>query len=169
MTSCATNGTKSKILWNRRYRGRSCCRQCFDYLLHTTSLSSSGAIFRLSMHPHTDQPFDATPKSLQAIGLGDVIQMAHHAMSSRVLDAVLESETVPKAAKRKLVMTFLGRYHDLVDDRIGSRVGDRCWAYADPYLKVRSLPSIIPFRIRWTKAGIVSAYVRGNRRRSRGR
>ena len=57
--------------------------------------------------------------------------------SSRVLDAVLESDTVPKTAKRKFVMTFIGHYHVLVDDRIGSRVGDRCWASADPYLKVR--------------------------------
>ena len=69
--------------------------------------------------------------------LEDVIKMAHHATSSRVLDAVLESETVPKTAKRNFVMSFLGQYHVLVDDRIGSRVGDRCWAFADPYLKVR--------------------------------
>jgi nucleolar protein 9 len=35
-------------------------------------------------------------------------------------------------------MSFIGHYHVLVDDRIGSRVGDRCWAFADPYLRVRS-------------------------------
>ncbi|TFY50803.1 hypothetical protein EVG20_g11321 [Dentipellis fragilis] len=36
-------------------------------------------------------------------------------------------------------MTFIGHYPELVDDRIGSRVGDRCWAAADPYLKVRPI------------------------------
>jgi len=34
-------------------------------------------------------------------------------------------------------MSLIGHFHTLVDDRIGSRVGDRCWAFADPYLKVR--------------------------------
>ncbi|KAM5532714.1 hypothetical protein V8D89_013606 [Ganoderma adspersum] len=82
--------------------------------------------------------------SLQEMCLDDVVKMAHHATSSRVLDAVLESETVPKTAKRKFVMSFLGKYHVLVDDRIGSRVGDRCWAFADPYLKEKIARSLIP-------------------------
>lgn len=81
------------------------------------------------------------------MSLDDLIQMAHHPTSSRVLDAVLESETVPKTAKRKFVMTFIGHYHVLVDDRIGSRVGDRCWASADPYLKV-CVPHILSFIVR---------------------
>ena len=34
-------------------------------------------------------------------------------------------------------MDFIGSYHVLVDDRIGSHVVDRCWEYADTYLKVR--------------------------------
>jgi len=32
----------------------------------------------------------------------------------------------------------------LVDDRIGSRVGDRCWTFADPYLKEKIARSLIP-------------------------
>ncbi|KAG8813556.1 Nucleolar protein 9, partial [Serendipita sp. 401] len=32
----------------------------------------------------------------------------------------------------------------LVDDRIGSRVGDRCWIHADPYLKEKIARSLIP-------------------------
>lgn len=76
-------------------------------------------------------------KSLQAIGVDELVQMAYHVTSSRVLDAVLESPTVLHKDKRKFVMTFIGHYHLLVDDRIGSRVGERCWAFADPYLKVR--------------------------------
>ena len=83
------------------------------------------------------------PCSLQAMSIDQLIEMAHHPTSSRVLDAVLESSTVPFKAKRKFVMSFIGHYHVLVDDRIGSRVGDRCWAAADPYLKAsRSLLSV---------------------------
>ncbi|KAI0771524.1 ARM repeat-containing protein [Trametes elegans] len=82
--------------------------------------------------------------SLQAIGTDEVIKMAHNATSSRVLDAVLESPTVPHKDKGKFVMTFLGHYHILADDRIGSRVAERCWAFADTYLKEKIARSVIP-------------------------
>lgn len=39
-------------------------------------------------------------------------------------------------------MSFIGHYHALVDDRIGSRVGDRCWAFADPYLREKIARSL---------------------------
>lgn len=62
--------------------------------------------------------------------------MGQDATSSRVFDVLLQSPTVPHKEKRKFVMNFIGHYHLLVDDRIGSRVGDNCWAFADTYLKV---------------------------------
>jgi len=46
------------------------------------------------------------------------------------------------------VLRLVGHFHELVDDRIGSRVGDRLWAGSDPYLKVgprqqsHSMPSV---------------------------
>lgn len=70
------------------------------------------------------------------------IKIAHNASGSRVYDVLLESSTVPSKAKRQFVMDFIGHYHLLVDDRIGSRVGDRCWAYADTYLKVSQCPVV---------------------------
>jgi nucleolar protein 9 len=66
----------------------------------------------------------------------ELLAVAHHPTSSRILDAYLESPEVPFKAKRQLVTPFIGHFHQLVDDRIGSRIGDRCWAFADPYLKV---------------------------------
>ena len=33
-------------------------------------------------------------------------------------------------------MDFIGHYDVLVDDKLGSRVVDRCWAFCDTYLKV---------------------------------
>lgn len=62
--------------------------------------------------------------------------MGHDATSSRVFDVLLQSPAVPHKEKRKFVMNFIGHYHTLVDDRIGSRVGDNCWAFADTYFKV---------------------------------
>jgi nucleolar protein 9 len=53
-----------------------------------------------------------------------------------VLDAALESPTVSLRSRKRLVISFIGQFHLLVDDRIGSRVADRCLAAADPYLKV---------------------------------
>ncbi|KAI0751271.1 ARM repeat-containing protein [Daedaleopsis nitida] len=97
------------------------------------------AMLRLSA-PHNDVVLD----SIQALSLDELTVMAHHPTSSRVLDAVLDSPTVPFKAKRKFVMAFISHYHILVDDRIGSRVGDRCWASADPYLKEKIARSLIP-------------------------
>ena len=65
-------------------------------------------------------------------------------IGSRVIDTLLDSETVPSKAKRKLMLSLIGRYHELADDRIGSRVCDRCWATADPYLKEKIARSLMP-------------------------
>ena len=69
----------------------------------------------------------------------DLISLAHDVTGSRVLDVVLTSPTVGFKDRRRFVTHFIGHYHKLVDDRIGSRVGDNCWAFADPYLRVRSV------------------------------
>jgi nucleolar protein 9 len=65
-------------------------------------------------------------------------------MGSRVFDALLDSPTVPAKMKRQFVMDFIGNYHILVDDKLGSRVGDRCWAFCDTYLKEKIARSLIP-------------------------
>ena len=66
----------------------------------------------------------------------DLIATAHDVTGSRVLDVIFTSPTVAFKDQRKFVTHFIGHYHELVDDRIGSRVGDNCWAFADPYLRV---------------------------------
>ncbi|KAI6128416.1 armadillo-type protein [Pisolithus croceorrhizus] len=82
--------------------------------------------------------------SIASLPMQDLLALSHHATSSRVLDAVLESPTIPFKAKRRLVMSMIGHYHELVDDRIGSRIGDRFWAFADPYLREKIVRSIMP-------------------------
>ncbi|KAJ7047787.1 hypothetical protein C8F04DRAFT_1060117 [Mycena alexandri] len=82
--------------------------------------------------------------SLNSLSPEEMLAIAHHAISSRVLDALLDSPTVPLKVKRQYVLSSIGRYHLLVDDRIGSRVGDRCWAFSDTYLKEKIARSLIP-------------------------
>ncbi|KAJ4472084.1 armadillo-type protein [Lentinula aciculospora] len=82
--------------------------------------------------------------SLAALDSSELLKFAHNATSSRVLDVLLDSATVPIKAKRTFVQSFIGSYHILVDDRIGSRVGDRCFAFADTYLKEKIARSLIP-------------------------
>lgn len=64
--------------------------------------------------------------------------MAHNSSSSRIYDVLLDSSTIPSKTKRSFVLGFIGHYHQLADDRFGSRIVDRCWNFADTYLKVRS-------------------------------
>ena len=81
-------------------------------------------------------PKDYANNSFNSLSIPDLIAMAHHPTSSRVLDAIFESSTVPHRIRNKFVLRLVGHFHELVDDRIGSRVGDRVWARSDPYLKV---------------------------------
>nr|GAT46208.1 predicted protein [Mycena chlorophos] len=82
--------------------------------------------------------------SLNALPIEETLALATHPISSRVLDALLDSPTVLQKSKHTFVLSLLGHYHTLVDDRIGSRVGDRCWAFSDTYLKEKIARSLIP-------------------------
>lgn len=66
----------------------------------------------------------------------ELLALACNPTGSRVIDAVFESSTVNLRLQKKLVNTFIGQIHLLIDDRIGSRVADRLWIAADLYLKV---------------------------------
>lgn len=81
--------------------------------------------------------------SIEMQPVEELLALAHDKTSSRVLDVVFESPTVTRKSKRALIMAFIGQYHLLVDDKFGSRVGDRCWSNADPYLKVRRLVMVL--------------------------
>ncbi|KAG1739843.1 armadillo-type protein [Suillus paluster] len=76
-------------------------------------------------------------ESITSLPTEDLISLSHNPISSRVIDVLFESET------RAFVMSLIGHYHTLVDDRIGSRVGDRCWAFADTYLREKIARSLI--------------------------
>ncbi|KAA1466051.1 ARM repeat-containing protein [Dentipellis sp. KUC8613] len=108
----------------------------------------AGALLLQSLLRLPDPHNQLVLSSIQSLPMPDLLTIAHHATSSRVLDAVLDASSVPPKAKRTLIMAFIGHYPELVDDRIGSRVGDRCWAAADPYLKEKIARSLIPHETR---------------------
>ncbi|CAE6396407.1 unnamed protein product [Rhizoctonia solani] len=103
-----------------------------------------GAVILQSMLKLSDPHNQRVIQSIHAQSTDDIIGLSRHPVSSRILDAFLDSSTVPLRDKRKFLLGLMGSYHVLVDDRIGSRVGDRCWACADPFLREKIARSILP-------------------------
>ncbi|KAJ7179528.1 armadillo-type protein [Mycena filopes] len=103
-----------------------------------------GAVLLQSLLRLPEPHNQVVSESLNSLSPEEMLAVTHHPISSRVLDALLDSPTVPTKVKRQFVLSFIGSYHLLVDDRIGSRVGDRCWAFSDTYLKEKIARSLIP-------------------------
>lgn len=78
--------------------------------------------------------------SIEALSAEDGLSMTKSPVSSRVFDVLLESSTVPYRSKRALVTAFIGQFHLLVNDRVGSFVAEKLWQAGDPYLRVRCIP-----------------------------
>lgn len=76
--------------------------------------------------------------SLLALPIPRLISLASDPTASRVIDAFLDEDNKAVAYKdrRAFLRNLIGHYQTLSDDRIGSRVAERCWAVADPFLKV---------------------------------
>ncbi|KAK0436046.1 uncharacterized protein EV420DRAFT_1281317 [Desarmillaria tabescens] len=83
--------------------------------------------------------------SILSLPITSLIPLTQHPISSCVLNVFLDSPTVPHKAKRQLVLGFLGHFHELVDDRIGSQVGERCWGWSDMYMKEKIAWSMMDY------------------------
>lgn len=81
--------------------------------------------------------------SINSLGFEGILPLTRDATSSRILDALLSSPTTPPREIRRFLLSLLGHYHTLADDRIGSRVVERCWATADVYLKDKIAASLV--------------------------
>ncbi|KAG8762568.1 Nucleolar protein 9 [Ceratobasidium sp. 423] len=106
--------------------------------------SIQGAVILQSMLKLPDPHNQRVIQSIHAQSTDEILNLSRHPISSRILDAFLDSPSVPLRDKRKFLLSLIGSYHLLVDDRIGSRVGDRCWACADPFLREKIARSILP-------------------------
>ncbi|KAH7343515.1 armadillo-type protein [Rhizoctonia solani] len=110
----------------------------------STEPTVQGAVILQSMLKLSDPHNQPVIQSIHAQSTDEIINLSRHPVSSRVLDAFLDSPSVPLRDKRKFLLSLMGSYHILVNDRIGSRVGDRCWACADPFLREKIARSILP-------------------------
>ncbi|KAG8765077.1 Nucleolar protein 9 [Ceratobasidium sp. 428] len=106
-----------------------------------------GAVLMQSMLKLADPYNQTIIRSIHAQGIENLIKISRNPVSSRVLDIFLDSPSVQMREKRKFLLDIIGHYHILVDDRIGSRVGDRCWQCADPYLKEKIAKSLLPHEV----------------------
>ncbi|KXN83539.1 Nucleolar protein 9 [Leucoagaricus sp. SymC.cos] len=103
-----------------------------------------GSLLLQSLLQLPDPHSQIVTDSIASLSVEERIRLAQHRVSSRVYDALLCSSTIPSKAKRSFILGFIGHYHQLVDDRFGSRVVDRCWDFADTYLKEKIARSLIP-------------------------
>jgi nucleolar protein 9 len=77
-------------------------------------------------------------RSLIAMPMERLIVLGSDPVASRIIDAFLDEDNkaIPYKDRRTFLRTLIGHYQTLADDRIGSRVAERCWLVADPFLKV---------------------------------
>ncbi|KAF8314735.1 ARM repeat-containing protein, partial [Clavulina sp. PMI_390] len=123
------------------------------------NFSTQGVVLLQSMlrvhEPHNQVLLD----SLLSQPIDDLLAIACDPSGSRVLDLLLEPNvsqpsdnpspppsTIPFKARKRLIMRFIesDSFVSLVDDKLGSRIADRCWAVADPYLRERIARTLIP-------------------------
>ncbi|KAG0218462.1 armadillo-type protein [Mortierella sp. GBAus27b] len=56
-------------------------------------------------------------------------------VGSHVIEAFLTSPTINLKVKRKILRSFLGKYHTMALDRFGGHTVDKCWAVSDIEMK----------------------------------
>ncbi|KAI9604653.1 hypothetical protein KEM48_002408 [Puccinia striiformis f. sp. tritici PST-130] len=82
-------------------------------------------------------------KGLAQLPLEVVIGFSRDPIGSRALDALLKSPSITPSVRRHFTMRFLGNFHLLADDRIGSHIAETFWAISDVYLKEKMASSLV--------------------------
>lgn len=116
--------------------GSSCTRRT-----SRSSLTGENALF-ISGLSHLSLTHSPIRRSIAALSFDSLLAITRSATSSRILDVLLTSPTTPPRALRSFIMSLLGHFHTIADDRIGSRVAERCFASADVYLKDKMAQSL---------------------------
>ena len=91
-------------------------------------------------------PGSPVSASLLAVPMDRLLVFTSDPIASRVVDVFLDesNKAIPYKDRRTFLRALIGHYHLLADDRIGSRVADRCWQVADPFLKAQIATSLLP-------------------------
>ncbi|KAI9511254.1 armadillo-type protein [Russula earlei] len=99
--------------------------------------------------------------SIESLSSQELLALAHHPAASRVLDAIIDGTTIPPRSRRTLLRAMEAQFADVIDDRIGARVGARCWAAADPYLKEKLAQALLPHAARLAGSSYARFFTRG--------
>ncbi|KAK7471121.1 Nucleolar protein 9 [Stygiomarasmius scandens] len=110
----------------------------------TSQSSVQGSLLLQSLLKLPETYTQVVIDSFISLDIEERLSIAHDPTASRFLDALLESSTVSAKSKRAFIMSFIGHFHLLADDRIGSRICDRIFTFADTYLKEKIGRSLIP-------------------------
>ncbi|KAH9175142.1 ARM repeat-containing protein [Lactarius sanguifluus] len=123
--------------------------------------TTSGALLVQSLL-HLHAPHNALVlDSIESLQPQELLALTHHPAGSRVLDAVIDGATTPPRARRSLLRALEAHFADVIDDRIGARVGARCWAAADPYLKEKLARALLPHAARLAGSQFARSFTRG--------
>ncbi|KAH9991655.1 ARM repeat-containing protein [Russula compacta] len=128
---------------------------------HRLEPTTTGALLLqslLRLHaPHNALVLD----SIQSLPPQELIALIHHPAASRVIDAIIDGPTIPHRSRRALLRALEVQFADVIDDRIGVRVGARCWAAADPYLKEKFARALLPHAARLASSPHARFFTRG--------
>ncbi|KAH9059317.1 armadillo-type protein [Lactarius vividus] len=123
--------------------------------------TTSGALLMQSLL-HLHAPHNALVlDSIESLQPQELLALTHHPAGSRVLDAIIDGATTPPRARRSLLRALEAHFADVIDDRIGVRVGARCWAAADPYLKEKLARALLPHAARLAGSQFARSFTRG--------
>ncbi|KAI0274347.1 armadillo-type protein [Russula aff. rugulosa BPL654] len=99
--------------------------------------------------------------SIESLTSQELLALTHHPAASRVLDAIIDGPSIPPRSRRALLRAMEAQFVDIIDDRIGVRVGVRCWAVADPYLKEKFARALLPHTARLAGSPYARSFTRG--------
>ncbi|KAH9991427.1 armadillo-type protein [Russula vinacea] len=99
--------------------------------------------------------------SIESLPSQELLALTRHPAASRVLDAIIDGPTIPPRSRRALLRAMETQFADVIDDRIGARVGARCWAAADPYFKEKLARALLPHATRLAGSPHARFFTRG--------
>ncbi|KAG8932243.1 Nucleolar protein 9 [Tulasnella sp. 417] len=101
-----------------------------------------GALILQSMLRLSDPHNTVICEGIDSMDVEARVSLSRSPIASRVLDAMIDSPAVPAKAKRKLISSFIGQYHILADDKLGSRVAENLYKAGDPFLREKVARSL---------------------------
>ncbi|GAA6023004.1 hypothetical protein JCM10207_002037 [Rhodosporidiobolus poonsookiae] len=107
-----------------------------------TPVPTTGGAVLLQTWRRMHAPYQqAVLDSITSLPFDSLLPLTRSATSPRILDALLTSPTPPRALCA-FVLSLLGHFLQLADDRIGSRIAERAFATADPFFKDKIAASL---------------------------